>query len=216
MSLTVLTAATSRRLTTAEALYQDTGNVVYLEEPTLVNALIDQASSAIVSYCGREFAQQRYEEIGPGVDGVNVNLYQYPIVTVESLTTDDLTAIEDYRIDHARGMLIRRGGWGYYGRYHTWGWWEEIIGVYVSGYILPEQTSPMVPLGPTLRTQAAHIERACLETVKVWFSERQPDARITSRRLGDQSISYSIQAGHTALPVLAQHALAHERRWVMA
>jgi hypothetical protein len=212
MSLIVLTAATSRRLTTAEALYQDTGNVVYLEEPTLVNAMIDQASSAIVSYCGREFAQQRYEEIGPGVDGPTLNLDQYPLVTVESLTTYDLTPIEEYRIDHRRGMLIRRQGWGYYGRYHTWGWWDELTGVYVAGYILPEQTTPAVPSGPTL---PADIERAYIECVKVWHAEKSPENRITSRRLGDQSISYSVQSGKTALPVLSQSILQPYRRWVL-
>jgi len=39
-----------------------------------------------------------------------------------------------------------------------------------------------------------------VEATKVWFHEREPASRVTARTMGDQSISYSVQAGRYALP----------------
>ena len=206
MSLTVLTAATSRRLTTADALYADTGSVHYLEEPTLTNALIDQASAAIEAWCGRIFAQQRYVEVVGQFPDACLPLRQYPIVAVESLLAG-VTSVTDYRIEDAEnGMLYRRYGWG-----RQWAP-DDLTITYIAGYRLPEQTSPPAPSGPTLPKD---IERACIEAVKVWFTERQPEGRIQSRTLGDQRIEYGIQAGRTALPVLSQMLLQHRKVWVV-
>lgn len=208
MALTVLTAATSRRLTTAEALYDDTGDVFYLEEPTKANALIDQASAAIEGYLGRILAQQRYLLITGQRPEVCLPLHEKtrPIVTVDGIEAGD-TTVTDYRIENAEaGLLYRRDGWG---RYRGL---DDLEVTYVAGYILPEQTTPPGPSGLVL---PADIEHATIETAKVWRHERLPESRVVSRTLGDQRIEYAVQAGRRAIPVLAQHMLSTYKPWVM-
>ncbi len=206
MSLTVQTPANSRRLTTAQALYADTGDVHYLEEPTQTNALIDQASAAIESWCGRIFAQQRYVEVMPQARDTLIPLRMYPVVVIDSLLAGT-TAITDYRIDDIEaGLLYRRDAWGWPGAI------DDLTITYIAGYILPEQTTPPSSTGPAL---PADIERACIEAVKVWFHERSPESRVVTRILGDQHITYGIQAGRTALPVLTQQILVHYKVWVV-
>lgn len=203
MALTVLTPASTRWLTTAQALYQDTGNVHFLEEPSLTAALIAAASAAIESYCGRIFAQQQYLEVLGQRPDQYFLLSQRPIVTLDSLMVGE-TEIDDYRLDDAEaGILFRRNGWGRLSGLDT------IDVTYVAGYLLPEQTSPPAPTGPALPHD---VERAAIESVKVWFHERLPESRVVSRTLGDQRIDYGVQAGRTALPVLTQDLLAPYRR----
>jgi hypothetical protein len=204
VALTVLTAATARGLTTAAALFQDTGDVRYLEEPSLTQALIAQASAAIESWCGRIFAQQRYVELDRGRRTEYWLLSQTPLVAVESVLigTDTIT---DSRIDAAEaGILLRREGWSHPG--------EDVTVTYVAGYILPEQTTPAVPTGPVL---PAELERACLETTKIWFAERLPESRIEARTLGDQTIRYGLQTTKRAIPALATSVLFPHRRAVL-
>src|SRR5262245_45374609 len=98
--ITVLTPATSRRLTTAQALYEETKNVIYLEEPSLTDAMIDRASRAIESYCGHIFAQQRYQEVRCQEHTQILALRHYPVVQVESVLSGT-ESVTDYRLDDA-------------------------------------------------------------------------------------------------------------------
>jgi hypothetical protein len=201
MSLTVLTAANSRRLTTQEAVYQDTRDVRVLEQPTLMEQLIDQASAAIERYCWRIFAQQRYLEVIPGIPSAFVPLRYATIVSVASVLIDT-TAVTDYRIEDAdAGLLFRRWGWG--------SPYIDVTAEYIAGWILPEQTSTPAPSGPLL---PADVERAAIESVKVWFKELNPSDRIEARQIGDQRIDYGVQARRQAIPVLAEDLLAGWRR----
>jgi hypothetical protein len=206
MSLTVQTAATSRRLTTAQAVYADTGDVHYLEEPTLANSLIDQASAAIESWCGRIFAQQRYVEVLGQVRDLLLPLRMRPIVAVETLLAGT-DAVTDYRVeDKEAGLLYRRDRWGYPSAV------DDLTITYIAGYILPEQTTPPAPTGPTL---PADLQRACIECVKIWFAERVPESRIEARTLGDQTIRYNIQSSMRGLPKLTQQILMPYKQWVI-
>lgn len=197
MAITVLTASNTQRLTTLAAVLAE----ITLDEHLLfAESLIDQASAAVARYCDTIFAQQEYREIQTGEYRTTALFLRYaPLVSVDPVTAGT-TEIEDYRIQSAEGgWLYRREGW-----YLGWSTEEEWTVDYIAGYILPEQVTPPEPTGPTLPDD---IERATIESVKVWFHERMVAERIEARTLGDQRIDYGVQARHTGLPTLAKDLL---------
>jgi hypothetical protein len=209
MSVTVLTPATSYRLTTLEAVKAE---ITLADQVTFAEDLIDQASSAVARECGTIFAQQAYREMqGETYQTRHLFLRYGPIVSVSSVSHGS-TVITDYRVHSAEaGMLYRRKGWW------LWPGSEEDWTVdYIAGYILPEQLTPPDPTGPTLRIDAPDLERATIETIKVWFHERMVETRIEARTLGDQRIDYGVQARHTGIPALAKDLLKNWRRTVLA
>jgi hypothetical protein len=212
MSVTVLTAATSYRLTTLEAVMAE---ITLADQVLFAESLIDQASAAVARECmklGGIVAQQAYREVqGITYRGPYLFLRYRPLVSASSVGYGS-TVITDYRIESAEsGMLYRHDGWG------CWpGCGDEWTVDYIAGYVLPEQLTPPAPTGPTLREQAADLERATIETIKVWFHERMVETRIEARTLGDQRIDYGVQARHTGIPALAKDLLRHWRGMLIA
>ena len=209
MSVTVLTAASSYRLTTLDAVMAE---ITLADQIVFAESLIDQASAAVARECGTIFAQQAYREVqGETYRGRHLFLRYGPIVSVSSVS-HGVDVITDYRIHSPEAaMLYRRDGWG------LWPWSEDEWEItYTAGYVLPEQLTPPDPLGPTLRIDAPDLERATIETIKVWFHERMVETRIESRTLGDQRIDYGVQARHTGIPALAKDLLKNWRRMVIA
>lgn len=206
MAATVVTAADSRRLVSLSTLDEVLGSGAVQGSLALFERLIDQASAAVERYCRRIFAQQRYAEIIPAVKDEWLWLTHAPVVSVTSVVHGAETAT-GYRVElPAAGGLFRQDGWALYATDPEW------TVTYVAGYILPEQTNAMVPSGEVL---PADIEAAVLEAIKVWHHERFPGDRVQSRDFGDQRVSYFIQAGRGALPVLAQELLKPWRRLVV-
>ena len=207
MSVTVLTSASTYRLTTLAAVMAE---VPLQDQLLFAESLIDQASAAVARYCGTILAQQAYREVQTGAYAGSILFLRYwPLVSLTTVSygapTVELTPITDARIESAEGgMVYRRQGWQL--------WWPSGVEWqvdYTAGYILPEQVTPVDPLGPTLPDD---LERATLETIKVWFHERMVGERVESRRLGDQSIDYGVQARRTGIPVLAKDLLQPWRR----
>ena len=58
------------------------------------------------------------------------------------------------------------------------------------------------------------IERACVETVKAWWYQRQHDPAVSSKTVGDLSLTYSVTAGAESLPTPVKRILAPYRRVV--
>ena len=197
MSVIVLVPASTFRLTTLEAVMAE---VPLADQLLFAESLIDQASDAVAWFCGTILAQQRYREVQPGCyRTTDLQLRYWPLVDVDPVS-HGTTAITDYRIDSVLGsILYRRQGW-----YLPYWSEEEWSTDYTGGYILPEQFDPFDPTGPRL---PGGYERATLETIKVWFHERMVGERVESRHLGDQSISYGVQARRTGIPVLAKDIL---------
>ena len=213
MSVTVLTPATPApaafRLTTMEVVMKE----ITLEDNLLfAESLLDQASAAIARECHTIFAQQAYREVQPtNYDTQRLLLRYRPLVSVSSVSHGG-TVITDYRIDSADGaILYRHGGW-FISPWATEDWTVD----YIAGFIGPEQLTPPDPTGPTLRNDAADLERAAIECIKVWFNERIVSDRIQSRTLGDQRIDYGIQALSRGIPALSKDLLRNWRRVVLA
>jgi hypothetical protein len=206
MSITVLTPASTYRLTTLSAVMAE---IPLQDQVLFAESLIDQASAAVARECVKlngVVSQQAYREVQSLMyQSQYLFLHRSPIVSISSVSRGS-TAITDYRIESSEtAMLYRRDGWS------LWcGGDEEWTVDYIAGYVVPDQLTPPDPLGPTLRSDAPDLERATIETIKVWFHERMVGDRIESRHLGEQSISYGVQARHTGIPMLAKDLL---QRW---
>lgn len=204
MSVTVLTAASTYRLTTISAVMAE---IPLADHVLFAESLIDQASAAVARYCGTIFAQQAYREVQTGVYATTALFLRYwPVVSVTPVSYGS-TAITNYRIESAEaGVLYRREGWS------LWtGSDDEWTVDYVAGYVLPSQVTPVAPLGPTLPDD---LERATIETIKVWFHERLVGSRVESKTFGmtGDRIDYGIQASRRGLPALAKDLLCPWRR----
>ena len=212
MSVTVLTPATSYRLTTLQAVMAE---ITLADQVLFAESLIDQASAAVARECIKLrgiVAQQAYREVQGGYYWTQHLFLRYtPIVNVSSVSHGP-TVVTDYRLESTEsGMLYRHAGWWLFPGYND-PWTID----YIAGYVLPAQLTPPDPTGPTLRDHASDLERATIETIKVWFHERMVETRIESRTLGDQRIDYGVQARKVAIPALAKDLLKHWRGMVIA
>lgn len=154
--VTVTVAATSRRLAT-EAALRDELNATTEPAAARVGYVLDQASRAVESYCGRTFGRETVSEVfrhGWGVAPDVLRLDRRPIVSITSITEDGTALAADGReFDAEKGMVWRlqddaRIRWSA----------RKIVIVYVAGYVLPEQANPTLPddiIRATLITGAA-------------------------------------------------------------
>lgn len=85
---------------------------LHADESTTLAALITAVTKAISKYCRRNFDEQTYEERYTGQGEQRLMLRHFPILSVASLTVDDVAvSASDYIIDAERGWLFRSGGW---------------------------------------------------------------------------------------------------------
>ncbi len=152
--LTVITPATSTRLTTVSTIREELGITEEMASDDRVNRWIDQASQAIVDYCGRDFAQQTYLETRDYGGCGSILLSRFPVSSiVEAKLSGAIMAPTDYRLDDADLYRLSSSG-----RAVAWG--PGTVSVqFVAGYILPGQsgTGPKLP---------ATVELACISEVK--------------------------------------------------
>lgn len=207
--LEVVTPAANKQLTTLEAVKGELG-ITDTAQDALLSALSDRASDAIVTFCGRPFAQEGYRETVAGYGGTRLLLSRTPVVGVASVLADS-EIITDWLLEDAEaGLLFRKRGW-------QWapilGWnivWQPVGGSenlnftveYTAGYVLPGDAG--------VRTLPCDIEQACIEVVKAWYAGRERDPAITGERLGDYQASYAVQG----LPAAARELLVPWRRLV--
>ncbi|WP_088832631.1 phage gp6-like head-tail connector protein [Paenibacillus tyrfis] len=133
------------------------------------------ASQAIESFCKRSFRKQQYTERLSGYKSDYINLRNFPVASVESLTgpTGEIT---DYEI-LSEGRLYRSSGWPI-GKHN-------IQVAYTGGYVLPGDTTPDNP-----RTLPESIELACLFLAKTTLSGQ---LGIAAERFGDYSVTYNVK-----------------------
>lgn len=124
-------------------------------------ALIEQASDAIASYCGRTFeTEARSDKIYVTRGQTEIVLPRYPVTSITNVNVDgtDLPA-GDFTADS--GIIVRHPCW-----------MGCLVTVdYVSGYVLP---------GSADRTLPADIERAALTWVRHLYFMRCDDPRVRS------------------------------------
>ncbi|MGQ0664609.1 MAG: phage head-tail connector protein [Pseudomonadota bacterium] len=182
--ITVLTAASSRDLTVLATVKAEL-NISVTTHDSFLATVIQQASAAIVSFCNREFAQERVKETVPGFGGLFLMVSRLPIATVHAIKEgDDLVTVgaSDYALhDRLTGQIRSKvGGWA-----HSAGQGYGALGrplpgsetaryevEYTGGYMLPSMSGT--------RDLPHDIERACVETVKARYLARTRDPNVTS------------------------------------
>lgn len=127
MVLSVSTVAPTLRLTTRSAVKAELG-ITSAADDALLDALIDQYSAAIVSYCHRPFARESYSEQLGGFGDIRLQLARTPVVAVTALTLWGQT-VTDYGIEDAdKGWLFSRtfSGTGQTWQREAWPWTAQV------------------------------------------------------------------------------------------
>jgi hypothetical protein len=158
--LTVVTPASTYDLTTLEIAYEELGIADNTNDSRMAR-WISATSDYIARYCNRVFGLETVTEKWRQADRYIVRdtlaaepfrLKRFPVVSIESITLDDGTPLEqaDYELDAAKGILwrIQQGC--------RWDWWYEptVTVTYTGGYDLPDKAPPA-------------LEQACLMLLKI-------------------------------------------------
>lgn len=212
--LTVTTPATARDLTTVEAIKDELGlPSTDTTNDFLFAELIERATAAILTYTGKEFAKQTYQETLAGHGGNVLSLSRAPIVSVTSVAFRGEPVV-DFTVEDAEAGIL----------YRDFGWYDTATGagaldwhpnprgdrldykvIYVAGYVLPGQDG---------RTLPRDLEKGCIELVK-WYRDTKGGGdigRVQSKSIGDASITYFDESAQG--PDLPRHIAVLLRPWV--
>jgi hypothetical protein len=188
MALTIKTAATSKKLAAVIDIADELGCTV--DDYPVLDRMLQQASDAIVRYCGRYFAKQTYVETLPGFGGPTLQLAVWPVASVVSVKDKNATPITDFVLQEPEsGLLWREAGWEWTtlwsGRLNPQPWPQSeeyaFTVEYVAGYDLPETLVPTLP---------GDVERAAIITVKDWYANKTRNQSIKKVSVGGVSMDY--------------------------
>ena len=195
MSITVTTAASATDLTELATVKIELDKSDADDDAVLVRD-IAQASDFIRKYTGRKFERETITETLPGTGHVALYLSRTPIVTLTSVTVNNvLSPSDEYTLNDAEiGEIIRHDdadtpsprAWPVSGRlisglsqYIQDGSFSNNISVvYVAGYLLPCEDDTTLPFD---------IERAAIEIVKYYFERRKGDPAVRFEKIGDSA-----------------------------
>ena len=177
---TVTVAAATRRLATEAALRVELGSPA---EPLAarVDDVLDQASAAVESFCGRSLARETISEVfrlDPWSSVPSLKLSRRPIVSITSVTEDGTAvASEDREFDGDAGMVYRLSSderVSFTAR--------KITVVYVAGFLMPDESGTTLPYP---------ITRAALITAAAMFHAIGRDPALRSESVdGVAAASY--------------------------
>lgn len=215
--ITVTAAASSRKLATLALLKEDL-SITVSDNDTALNRILDQASSMITRYCGREFARETIVETLPGNGKFTLLLTRTPIVSISAITYDGVTvSADDYSIrEPEAGIIYNRYGWNETARASQGLSQNPILSsrenlysvTYVAGYILPSFTDPA---GANLPYD---IERACLDIAKGYWVNPGINTVIQSESVPDvASVTYRDMSQAGAMPAHVREILDSWKRY---
>ena len=106
-------------------------------EDSLLGDLIDEASSAIVDYVGRDLARQSYTETMKGLGRTRVLLSRFPVDSDSLTVTIEGVAEDEYAVESAEtGVVWLEDAWD-----DRWEDEETVSVSYKAGYLIPQATS---------------------------------------------------------------------------
>jgi hypothetical protein len=177
--LTVSSAASSRALTTLQAVKDDLGLSDGTDDARLIR-LIDQASDAIERHCARRLARESVvETFRPARCLAALLLERIPVATLTSIVEDGttLTVDEDFEADLRQGMLWRLSG----DERVDWTAAKVVVS-YAAGYVPADQDASDVPPALSL---------ACRRLVVAEYHGSARDGSVRSERQeGVGSVDY--------------------------
>ena len=222
MSVTVITAATARDLTTAENARADLGLPTGAPPDDQLKRFIAQASATAASFCrrtfGRETVRERFEidwRRCRDEDADGLLLSRAPVVRIVSLKVDGLTlAPSAYQLEerpaHPVSLFYLRSV--HEGEPRAWSG-RGITVEYEAGWLLPGESrgDPATTAAPDLPPD---VERAVIQLVGAAASASGRDMMVKSEDVeGVGSRSFYVQGANASLPhPEAEAALAQYRR----
>lgn len=217
MSVTVITPATAKRLTTLENVCLDLGRTLGTEADRQIERFINQASQQAATYCrrtfGRETVRERFDLCRPGAIGEcgGILLDRSPVVSIASVKAGGLLLAPDAYVTDGR-MLYRMDG----DDRRCWSG-RDLIVQYEAGWLLPGEARGN-PATTTAEDLPADIERAVIQLVGVAISASGRDMMVKSEDVeGIGSTSWYVQGANAALPhPEAEATLAQYRRLMFA
>lgn len=184
MAITVITPAASKDLTVLATVKAEL-EITTTDDDAFINTLIQQASAAIVSYCGREFAAEEVDETVKAYGTATLMVSRTPVTALTSISLDDgVSSVTipagDYVLEDAEGGFIRSlvGTWtwtasqgsGILARPVPGSEFQAYRVRYTGGYVL-------------LTTLPHDVERACIDLVKHKYLARGRDGAIVEEDL---------------------------------
>ena len=176
--ISVTTPAASTQLTTLSSV-KAMLSITDTDSDDYLSMLVDQASSAVVSYCNRVFARETVTEMirlvrgtfdrpMPGKD--HITLTRWPMDSITALSEDAtaLVANVDYEYDPDQGRVWRLDTSG---NRKTWTG-SLIVVSYTGGWRLPNDTGRNLP---------AEVEDATMRMVKSRWMERRRDPLVKAQ-----------------------------------
>lgn len=167
-------------LTTLAAVKLSLG-ITDTTQDSLLESLINAASSAIVAYVDRDIKRTTYTSQRYAVNGHQyLYLKQYPVQSVTSVTLGGAaqTVTVDYFIDSEQGRLYRPNGW--VGLCYARGTFpdafagaRDIIVTYVAGWYLPADLGYVAGAADSLPLA---LGDACLRAVATRFAQAKNNA----------------------------------------
>jgi hypothetical protein len=185
--LTVVTAASSRRLTTVEHVRADLGLAAGAPTDEQINRFIDQASAAAERFCRRTFAREVVLQTLRSCDlNRSLVLERGPVASIESVTWNGAAVpVEEFEVD--RGFLWRVGS---HGHRHYWGG-SALAVQYAAGYVLPGADGADLP---------PDVERAAILLVGASLSVQGRDPLVKSEDVdGVSATSWWVPGARSAL-----------------
>lgn len=220
--ITVVTPATTTALTTLDRVKLEL-SINNDDSDEILTVKISEASSDIAVRCDpallRETVTETYYPDREGACSDKLVLRRYPVASVSSVTVDGValteavivddvvTALAEYRLDGASGLLYRQTTSGY--SCH-WSFCVSIAVTYAGGYLLPGEVGRNLP--PSL-------EAACVELVSSYWAARGRDPSIKAEEnIGVYRYEYWVGAIGEAgdLPPGVMSKIAPFRRTVLA
>lgn len=167
-----------------------------------INLAIRHASAACSNYCRRQLRQESITEIvefeacDKPVDLIVLD--RKPVVVASVTIGDDqlLVADDDYRVDAARGTIVRLSN----GAPAGWGWpaIRAIGGGWSSGMTTVVYTGGF----PSLETVDDGVQRACIQILKSFYYGTAQDPRIRSVNVPDvDAVTYADPGDISSLPL---------------
>jgi len=201
--LTIISPAESHRLTTLATIKSEL-RLTSGADDDFLSSLIDQASGAIRTWCGRSFALETVREtIHLKTASESVMLSRWPVVSIVAVTaSDQALGPVTFEAEDESGFIYRTDSSG-----DRVGWPSgKVVLEYSAGYVLP---------GKPGRTLPDDIERAVLTMIKgEWFA-RNRDPLIRSEDVnGVANTTYWVGGfgGDVLLPPDVQGLLTKHRQ----
>jgi hypothetical protein len=211
MTLTVKSTATGDTLVSLADL-KDALDITDAQHDESLTRFVRRASSRIETYIGRPLFDQVYLAALPSYGGPILQLPRHPVRSVLRVFdgTDTGTATEltstDYTVDHARGQLVRNAGWPWtYTAYTDVAPFPEPNQEYPrwlvefsAGYV-PSAGKNACSTGDGTTTTGTTVpfdlqDATISLTRSLWYA-RTREAGVTSKSVGELSVSYAQQTG---------------------